>query len=445
MKAIPSFLVAVSLLVALRKEEGVSAFVPCRPAPPFARGHALKTRCALWKSPLSQKRSSPPEKSPPESHGTVAEPKEEQEKGQADAPPTLLSSLPAQLSTSSTSPLPPVVGAVAVLAIVVLLHEAGHYVAGRAVGLHADEFSVGFGPRLASFRAFGGDEFAVRAILAGGYCSFDHAELLSRPWNEQALILTGGIVANLLLSLLLYTYQAWKGDGLLEYVLEPGLLVTGIAGPDAAAYGKVSPGDVIVAVNGKLTTTTPTPTVPQAEKAITKAIRAIQSTPQGESVQLSIRRRDEEPLNAGNGEVQVVDLLPQRNVDEKGKQQPPSLGIFLEPNWVDVRKIRADSLPGAAGMSVRKVREQTSETLVGLFTYARDLVSGRAATSEYRVRGPLGAVETASTAVATGNASTVLNYVAAMSVNLAAFNAVPVPPLDGFQLLALFARQVFLP
>ena len=52
--------------------------------------------------------------------------------------------------------------------LMVMLHEAGHFIAARRSGMKASEFFLGFGPRLWSFRR-GETEYGVKAIPAGGF------------------------------------------------------------------------------------------------------------------------------------------------------------------------------------------------------------------------------------------------------------------------------------
>ena len=86
---------------------------------------------------------------------------------------TSLPALPAALA-SVASPL----GSISVLAFVVLVHEAGHFLAARSFGISVEEFSVGVGPKIAGFNRRADDgsddeiEFSLRAIPLGGYVRF---------------------------------------------------------------------------------------------------------------------------------------------------------------------------------------------------------------------------------------------------------------------------------
>lgn len=65
-----------------------------------------------------------------------------------------------------------VILAVLVLLLMITIHEAGHYTAGKLLGFGITEFSVGLGPRLFSHRRKSGELLSVRALPLGGYCAF---------------------------------------------------------------------------------------------------------------------------------------------------------------------------------------------------------------------------------------------------------------------------------
>lgn len=67
-----------------------------------------------------------------------------------------------------------VLAAVAVLLAMVTIHEFGHYLAGKILGFKINEFSVGFGPAIFKKRSKKtGELFALRIVPLGGYCAFD--------------------------------------------------------------------------------------------------------------------------------------------------------------------------------------------------------------------------------------------------------------------------------
>ena len=67
-----------------------------------------------------------------------------------------------------------IVLAVVILLVMVSIHEFGHYVAGKILNFKINEFSVGFGPAIFKKRSKKtGELFALRVIPLGGYCAFD--------------------------------------------------------------------------------------------------------------------------------------------------------------------------------------------------------------------------------------------------------------------------------
>jgi regulator of sigma E protease len=87
--------------------------------------------------------------------------------------------------------------ALALLSFLNVVHEAGHLLAARLVGIPAAEFSVGLGPRLWS-RRWRGTEYALRAIPLGGFVvpALDEADFRSVPFRRRLLFFLGGPLAN---------------------------------------------------------------------------------------------------------------------------------------------------------------------------------------------------------------------------------------------------------
>jgi regulator of sigma E protease len=68
---------------------------------------------------------------------------------------------------------------VAAIALLILVHEAGHFLAARGCGLPVARFSLGFGPRIWSYWN-GGTEYRVAAIPLGGYVLLAIKDLCDR-------------------------------------------------------------------------------------------------------------------------------------------------------------------------------------------------------------------------------------------------------------------------
>lgn len=78
--------------------------------------------------------------------------------------------------------------AIIILLVMITVHEFGHYIAGRILGFKINEFSIGFGPAIFKKRnKKTGRLFAVRIVPLGGYCAFDGEDELSEERQKKKL------------------------------------------------------------------------------------------------------------------------------------------------------------------------------------------------------------------------------------------------------------------
>ncbi len=107
-----------------------------------------------------------------------------------------------------------VVVAIAVLLFMVMVHELGHYIAGKILKFKIEEFSIGFGKALFSHTSKKGEKFSIRLFPLGGYCAFkgegddekDGGEAkdsfnAQKPW-KRIIVFLAGITMNFLTAVL---------------------------------------------------------------------------------------------------------------------------------------------------------------------------------------------------------------------------------------------------
>src|SRR5258705_6841556 len=112
-----------------------------------------------------------------------------------------------------TEILPVVLYGALLLGVLVLVHELGHFLVAKWLGVRVISFSIGMGPRVVGFRR-GGTDYRISLLPLGGFVrmagdtpeaeerSGAPDEFLSKPWWARALLTAAGPIANLVFALL---------------------------------------------------------------------------------------------------------------------------------------------------------------------------------------------------------------------------------------------------
>jgi membrane-associated protease RseP (regulator of RpoE activity) len=313
----------------------------------------------------------------------------------------------------SRTPLAIVVG----LILMVMLHEAGHYITAKRAGMKVTEFFLGFGPRLWSFRR-GETEYGVKAIPAGGYVrivGMSNLEEISAEDEPRAyrnatpknrlVVVMAGVTVNVLLALVLF-YAVNVGQGLPE---GPSTSVAVVVRGSAAAEAHFREGDKIVAVGDKRIHTW---------RQLKHAIES-----HGDQPTVFVVARD--------GHRVQLTATPQ----ERG-----GLGFLGIGPGIAYREVGAlEAIPE----SFRTLGDSVVETgkgfarifsPAGVKSYSKQLTgpAPKAGTpaAQDRPIGIVGIVDQGS-AIVHGNVWILLRLLAVISLLLAIVNALPLPPLDG--------------
>jgi regulator of sigma E protease len=143
-----------------------------------------------------------------------------------------------------------------VLGIIIFVHELGHYLAAKAVGIYIETFSIGFGPKILSFR-FWDTEWVLAAIPFGGYVKMkgdnpeestsSHDEFLGKSVPQRIFVVLSGPLMNLILGFTIF-FAAYNIVG---FTSLPGNKVWQIEKESIAAQAGFEPGDEILSVDGK--------------------------------------------------------------------------------------------------------------------------------------------------------------------------------------------------
>lgn len=108
--------------------------------------------------------------------------------------------------------------------VVIFVHELGHFIVARLLGVRVEKFSLGMGPEMAGFTR-GGTRYCISWLFfLGGFVKLageedeeqkgppEPDEFLAQSWPRRALILVAGVVMNLILASALFTAALWKHD-----------------------------------------------------------------------------------------------------------------------------------------------------------------------------------------------------------------------------------------
>ena len=145
-----------------------------------------------------------------------------------------------------------ILGVLIALGVLVIVHEAGHFLAARAFGVNVEKFSIGFGPKLLGYK-YKGTNFLVSLIPLGGYVKMsgdepskdaEYAEydFYGKKWWKRVIIVLAGPIANLILGLLLFSLSFGIGR-----TIEDHYPIIGRVAPHLENI--VMPYDRIIAVN----------------------------------------------------------------------------------------------------------------------------------------------------------------------------------------------------
>jgi regulator of sigma E protease len=140
-------------------------------------------------------------------------------------------------------------------AALIILHEAGHFAAAKAVGMRVERFYLFFPPRIWSVKR-GETEYGVGAIPLGGFVKITgmnpeeelDPEIAPRAYYHQPVwkrivVIAAGPAVNLVIA---FVILFWLGFG----VEEPSAVAVGDVERGSAAQGELKPGDQLLAVNG---------------------------------------------------------------------------------------------------------------------------------------------------------------------------------------------------
>ncbi|MGH2406977.1 MAG: M50 family metallopeptidase [Candidatus Limnocylindrales bacterium] len=306
----------------------------------------------------------------------------------------------------------------AMLVVLVVIHEFGHFIVARRAGVRVHEFGIGFPPRAKVLHRGPETVFTLNWVPLGGFVKLEGEEgesndpraFVNQRLRTRVVILLAGVVMNLLLAGVLMSTIAMIGD--------PSTVI-GVAALPATPDGSPSPaqaaglviGDEILSIDGQTAAWFDGP------DAQLKTLRARG----GQTIDLVVRHAD-----GSRSQVRAT-LNTQAAIDAGQGALGIRFSLSAGPS------ITRDPIT-ALGIGTRRTVEACTLILVAVRDFVTDI-------THPQVSGPIGIVSAVGTVRAEPPVF-LIYLLALLSANLAIVNALPLPPLDGGRVAVAIIKRV---
>lgn len=323
-----------------------------------------------------------------------------------------------------------------ILLILVIVHEFGHFFVAKLTNMRVDEFAFGFPPRIYSKKK-GETTYSINSLPLGGYVSIwgengseednahdgakNHPRAFSnRPWWAQLLVLVAGVTMNMLLAWFIFVGISFgevrmsANDETYGHLVKNISLMVTDAAPDSPAYkAGIVPGSTLLKIESKESV---------ANLNSTTSLVEFISLHQNDPLHISYKRPDE--IVASTTIAAVYGIIP----DKK------AIGISAESvGTLNTTVIQAVKIGTGRMVYI------TSMTLEGLSSLVTSIFNGKSVIES--LSGPVGIAKIVNQ-TSTYGYSAVLTLVAILSINLAIFNILPLPALDGGRMIVVIIETV---
>lgn len=324
---------------------------------------------------------------------------------------------------------------IAVLAVLVFVHELGHFSVAKWFGMRVDEFGLGFPPRAAAHKPKDSETtYSLNWLPLGGFVKIfgengDEAKdpdspyfgrsFQDKPWYAQVSVLAAGVIMNMLLAWLLLSLSYMTGtlalsDSTAGEVTDPGVVVTQILPDSPAASAGIQAGDEITRIHlaGATSTDIVSP----------------------EIIQETVSQATSSPV--------VLELLRNGSATSTATVTPASTDSGTLQIGIAMAEAGTLKLPPLAALAegARATVSLTEQTYYGFKALLSDAIAG-GGESLQQVAGPVGIADLVGDAAERGLAP-LLSFTALISINLAILNLLPFPALDGGRIVFVFIEAV---
>ncbi len=316
-----------------------------------------------------------------------------------------------------------IIGIAVVLGGVIFFHELGHFIFAKLTGMRVETFSIGFPPKLLK-KQIGETEYCLSAIPLGGYVKVtgvidesmdtegaqntkeDPKSFSSKKTWQKALFITGGVIFNIVLAILVFTILTFA-RGISE--VDEGTVLGEVVAEYPAAQAGIEKGDKILAINSENVS---------SWEEMTRIIHRYPA-----DTVLVKWQHNEEIIE------KKVPTVANKILKDGEFQEVGMIGISPEYST------RAAGFFEGIGAGV----SQTFYWLKITFVSLKSVITG--AESVKNLGGPIMIAQLAGESARSGLAA-LFGFMAIISVNLGFVNILPIPALDGGHLIVILIEGV---
>ena len=320
---------------------------------------------------------------------------------------------------------------IAMLVVLIVVHELGHFTAAKLLGVRVEEFGIGYPPRAFLIAIYKGTQYTVNWLPFGGFVRLLEEDGMERPearprggsfatatkWR-QALILLAGVIANALFGWLLFSAGLMSGLPVEVAMPQAGarLLVTQVVPGSPAEHAGIHVGDEITGIDQRRESVAATLT----PSAVVDFVRARG----GKSIDISYKRKDAET---------TITLEPAHAILPNMPSQP-AIGMGLALVAEQQLSFGSAFIEGGKHTWYALI-----SVLTGMWTLFQNAFIG---TADIRVLvGPVGLASVVGDAAAHGLGE-FFGLAALISINLVIINLLPIPALDGGRLVFVILESI---
>lgn len=301
------------------------------------------------------------------------------------------------------------------LGIIVFIHELGHFFWAKKAGVYCYEFSLGFGPKLFSFKRKNDETlYCLRLIPIGGYVAMAGEEIdddktvpkdkkmYNKPWYKKLIIVLAGVINNFLLGfIVLFIMALCYGS----YTTKP--IIGEVVSDSASEKAGLESGDEIISINGKRTRTwddvTLTLTLADNEK----------------TQELVVEKED--------GSKEELSIKPEKIEDEEGNVS------YAYGMGLDSTKYHGFS------NAFKYATSKFGSTFNSMIVTIKALVTGDIGLSA--LSGPVGIYSIVGQQSKAGLQG-LLYLLAYLSINVGFINLIPFPAFDGYRAVIIIIEKI---